>query len=65
MNVSLTPRLARHAQAQAGGDPVLAQMARHSVAVSRKARSCRDRVCAERQRQIGSQLIRRYGLWRG
>ena len=81
MNVSLTPRLARHVQAQVGGeygnaseyirallhrdllarqqaslaplsrrdlaqiaaqaegDPVLAQMARHSAAVSRKARS--------------------------
>ena len=25
----------------------------------------RGRVCAERQRQIGSQLIRLYGLWRG
>ena len=81
MNVSLTPRLARHVQAHLGGefgnaseyvrellrrdmlaerqaalaplskrdlaeiaaqaenDPVLAQMARHSAAVSRKARS--------------------------
>ena len=35
------------------------------VVEAKELHARRGRVCAERQRQIGSQLIRLYGLWRG
>ena len=45
--------------------PTLCKLSLIHVVEAAELRARRGRVCVERQRQMGSQLIRLYGLWRG
>ena len=45
--------------------PTLCKLSPIHVIEARELRLRRGRVCAERQRQLGAQLIRLYGLWLG
>lgn len=45
--------------------PTLCKLSLIQVVEAKDLHSRRGQVCSERQRQMGAELIRLYGLWRG